>query len=316
MSASQYLIDTRDPSALVSAYQERRRDLVDWLHDEVRSLPEELDPDDMATRVKQLQISGNLHEDVHLGTRFLMGEIARRVKAQTEYGEVCDTLAALAERFKLGNVRTLRQCIKTAETFHGNARLFGKWLMAGDKKRWRDFVIAGQAEVDPTALGEEAFDRWLEGELDSVERAAERAEQAAAEVDPDDEDTIREMDGVVTMLTQRAQELRRKAWRAWQEDGATDDALEPYLDWLHEMPCLACGDVGGTEAHHVQPSVTAKKQSDWFRVPLCHDCHMILEDNTHAEFKRRTGEDIRALAARTLHLFVAGSDARFPPGLC
>lgn len=316
MSDQQYLIDTRDPSALVSSYQERRRDLIEWMHNQVQVLPEELEADDMATRFKQLQISGNLHEDVHLGTRFLMGEIARRVKANTDYGEICDTLEHVAEKFKLGNVRTLRQCIRTAETFHGNAKLFGRWLMAGEKKRWRDFVLAGQAEVDPTALGEEAFTRWVEGEMDSVQHAAERAEQAAAEIDPDDEETIREMEGVVTMLTQRANELRRTAKRAWEDEGATDRVLELYIDWLHEMPCLACGEVGDTEAHHVEPSVTAKKQSHFFRCPLCHDCHMTLEDHTHAHFKEKTGHDIRELTARTLHLFIAGSDARFPPGLC
>lgn len=316
MSDSQYLISTTDPDALVSEYQDRRNQLVDWMQGVVNSLPENGEADDMAQRVKQLQISGNLHEDVHLGTRFLMGEVARRIRSQTEYGNVTETLSELAKRFRLGNVRTLYQCIQTAETFHGNAILFGRWLLAGEKKRWGDFVKAGKAEVDPKEMGEEAFERFIENETDSIERAAERAEQTAAEIDPDDEETIREMEGVVTMLTQRADDLRRVARRAWEEKGTeSDEALEAYLDWLHEMPCLACGTVGDTEAHHVQPSATAKKQSHWFRVPLCHDCHMVLEDHTHEKFKSRTGFDIRELTARTLHLFLAGHDARFPSGL-
>lgn len=311
-----YLIETEDPSALVASYQERRRDLVDWLDHQVKTLPQEMSPDDMGRKFKQLQISGNLYEDVHLATRFLMGEAARRVRGDTEYGNIGETLKRLAEKFRLGNTRTLRQCIQTAETFHGNAQLFGRWLLSGEKKRWGDFVKAGKANVDPRGLSEEAFETWLEDEINNVEQAAERAESAAAEIDPDDEQSIREMDGVVTMLTHEAEHLRTVARKVWDEEGPeSDQALDAYLDWIHSMPCLACGTMGETEAHHVQPSVTAKKQSHWFRVPLCHDCHMTLEDHDHDTFKKRTGFDIRELTARTLHLFIAGDDARFPTGL-
>jgi hypothetical protein len=275
-----------------------------------------MDAEDVARRVKQLQISGNLHEDVHLSTRFLMGEVARRIRRETEYGNVGETLKELCEEFGLGNVETLRRCIRTAETFHGNAKLFGRWLLSGEKKRWRDFVRAGQAEVDPTALGPEAFDRWLNNEIEGLQSAAERTEQARKTIDPEDEETIREMDGVVTMLTQEAQALRKAAKRVWEEQGATDEFLERFVDWLHEMPCLACGTMGETEAHHVAPSVTAKKQSDFLRVPLCTDCHIgELHASGYKQFKEETGYDIRELAARTLHLFLTGDDARFPAGL-
>lgn len=301
-------------------YDEWRDHLCQWLRDEVDGMPTEMSIDDAGPFMKALQMTGDVHEDVHLATRFLIGEASRRIRKNTEHGRVEDTLAELANRFGIGNLNTLRRCINCAETFHGNPVLFGRWLTTGDKKRWYHFIEASRADADPAAMGPAAFDQYIESELANVERTAQRVERAADELE-DDDDAILELTGVVNILTTESERFRRLA-RAEIEDADGDDdvALEYFVDMIRNMPCMACGRPpqdnpdGHTHPHHVAPSVTAKKKSHWFRCPLCYECHTLVHTG-YAKFKKQTGCDIRALVARTLHVFVVGHDARFPPGL-
>lgn len=323
------LIEADNGQHVVEQYQEGRKVLQRWMQRQVAAMPEKMDPNEAGEYIQALQLSGNLHEDIHLATRFMMGEAARRVKANAEWGDVQETLAELAERFGLGNTNTLRRCINAAETFHGNPQLFARWLVTGQKKRWYDFVDAARAEVDPMALGVEAFQKYIETEQENVQRAAERAEKTAKTIDPEDEDSLREMEGVVTALSveaadllRKAREIHREALEGTERDEALiDEALEWYVEAMRVMPCMACGrpaednPSGQTEPHHVAPSVTAKKQSHWLRVPLCNEHHTLVHQEGYAAFKRKTGFDIRELTSRMFHLFVTGQDCRFPSGL-
>lgn len=317
------LINTAERSNIFEQYDEARDEMRSWLVRTVRRMPDEMTVDEAGRYIKPIQLTGNLHEDVHLCCRFVMGIAARRVKKSVEHGNVTDALRDLANGFGLGTVQTLRTCINVAETFHDNPQLFARWLKTGVKKRWYHMIEAARAEVDPLSLGPEEFEAYVQSELNNAERTAERVADVADEID--DEETMREVEGVIVALTSEAERLRRKSREIYKraqnehESGTRDDmmqaALEAFEDMLRHMPCLACGtmptDEKLTEPHHAAPSVTAKKQSHWFRAPLCYDCHMILEDNPHRVFKQRTGFDIRGLVARTLHIWITGHDQRF-----
>lgn len=340
------LIDVTREESVPEQYGEARSVIENWMVRQVEGLPERIDPDNAGQYIASLQRTGNIHEDVHLATRFLMGIVAKRIRENTEHGNVIQTLERLVKEFKLGNTNTLRRCINAAETFHCNPVLFGRWLSTGEKKRWYHMIEASRADVDPMSMGIETFQMYIEGELKNIERTAERVSQVASEIDEDDEETLREAEGVVTMLGNEADALRRKSRKKLEEakeeikeEGETvegtfyadkkqmeiakleTEALKEFVSMIHEMPCMACGDPpesnpnGFTHAHHVAPSVTAKKVSDWFRVPLCNKHHTLLHKEGHAAFKRETGFDIRELVARMLHIYITGEDARFPSGL-
>src|SRR5450631_1524837 len=47
-----------------------------------------------------------------------------------------------------------------------------------------------------------------------------------------------------------------------------------YLAWIREMPCIACGIEGQSEAAHTgRDGGMGQKASDYSCVPLCADCH-------------------------------------------
>ena len=61
---------------------------------------------------------------------------------------------------------------------------------------------------------------------------------------------------------------------------------ENYLDYLRTRPCICCGIMNRSEAHHVKIKelvAMGKKTPDWTAVPLCHDCHMNVAHGTGFE---------------------------------
>jgi hypothetical protein len=49
---------------------------------------------------------------------------------------------------------------------------------------------------------------------------------------------------------------------------------EAYLDWIRELPCVACGIEGRSEAAHTGADAgMSMKASDYSCVPLCSGCH-------------------------------------------
>jgi len=47
-----------------------------------------------------------------------------------------------------------------------------------------------------------------------------------------------------------------------------------YLAWIRELPCIACGTEGRSEAAHTgSDGGMSMKASDYSCVPLCADCH-------------------------------------------
>lgn len=52
---------------------------------------------------------------------------------------------------------------------------------------------------------------------------------------------------------------------------------ERYLEYIRTRPCIVCGRMNRSEAHHVKIKelvALGKKTPDWTAVPLCHKCHM------------------------------------------
>lgn len=62
---------------------------------------------------------------------------------------------------------------------------------------------------------------------------------------------------------------------------------QAYLAWIREMPCLACGTEGRSEAAHTgDDGGMSMKASDYSCVPLCSDCHTLAPDAYHRIGKR------------------------------
>ena len=56
-----------------------------------------------------------------------------------------------------------------------------------------------------------------------------------------------------------------------------------YLNWVRTKPCIVCGRMHRSEAHHVKIKelvAMGKKTPDWTALPLCHKCHMCVAHGT------------------------------------
>lgn len=56
-----------------------------------------------------------------------------------------------------------------------------------------------------------------------------------------------------------------------------------YLDHIRSLPCLICGIQHRSDAHHIRDTRTAGeaiKSPDWYTIPLCHQCHMMIAHGT------------------------------------
>jgi hypothetical protein len=62
---------------------------------------------------------------------------------------------------------------------------------------------------------------------------------------------------------------------------------EAYKAWIREMPCIACGIEGRSEAAHTgTDGGMSMKASDYSVVPLCGDCHTQAPGAYHRVGKR------------------------------
>src|ERR1017187_9981963 len=62
---------------------------------------------------------------------------------------------------------------------------------------------------------------------------------------------------------------------------------EGYKAWIREMPCIACGVEGRSEAAHTgTDGGMSMKASDYSCVPLCSDCHTQAPGAYHCVGKR------------------------------
>ncbi len=56
-----------------------------------------------------------------------------------------------------------------------------------------------------------------------------------------------------------------------------------YLNYIRERPCLICGIQHRSDAHHIRDTRTAGtaiKSPDWYTIPLCHQCHILIAHGT------------------------------------
>ena len=78
---------------------------------------------------------------------------------------------------------------------------------------------------------------------------------------------------------------------------------EGYKAWIREMPCIACGVEGRSEAAHTgTDGGMSMKASDYSCVPLCSDCHTQAPGAYHRigkrAFEQRCGLSLACIVAR------------------
>ena len=106
------------------------------------------------------------------------------------------------------------------------------------------------------------------------------------------------IDGVFTMLENEPLyagiQLHPSIWYNWtfHLDPADIKAVgemqlperdNNYLEWVRTRPCIVCGCMHRSEAHHVKIKelvAMGKKTPDWTALPLCHKCHMSVAHGT------------------------------------
>ena len=76
-----------------------------------------------------------------------------------------------------------------------------------------------------------------------------------------------------------------------------------YLAWIREMPCIACGVEGRSEAAHTgTDGGMSQKASDYSCVPLCANCHTQAPGAYHragkGAFERRCGLSLAGIVAQ------------------
>jgi hypothetical protein len=76
-----------------------------------------------------------------------------------------------------------------------------------------------------------------------------------------------------------------------------------YLTWIREMPCIACGVEGRSEAAHTgTDGGMSQKASDYSCVPLCADCHTRAPGAYHragkGNFEQQHGLSFAGIVAR------------------
>jgi hypothetical protein len=85
--------------------------------------------------------------------------------------------------------------------------------------------------------------------------------------------------------------LPRQATSSTRKGPLRDEA---YKAWIREMPCIACGIEGRSEAAHTgTDGGMSMKASDYSVVPLCADCHRQAPGAYHRVGKRAFEEKHR-----------------------
>lgn len=308
-------------------FEREHKRLEKWARRQLARMPERVSMEGAREWVQHLNYRSRLHENGQWISRFLAGELTRRVRLQTEYGSVGEMYRTMAGYFGL-NTTDLRYCVGIADAFHGNLILFIRWLRSGGyQKHWYHLVEVTRANCDPTILGPEAFaDRILK----RLERTAEDMEQVNQELEAKERaegeeataDDRARVESVQMAVTEEASRMRQKGKSLMmvEEEDTTDQQLEAFEDMLRQMDCQACGrppednPEGHTHPHHEAPSATSMKKYHWLRCALCWKCHQ-LRHKGHRLFKEETGYDIRELIAQALYFWIEGEIPRFPPGL-
>jgi transcription elongation factor Elf1 len=92
--------------------------------------------------------------------------------------------------------------------------------------------------------------------------------------------------------------IKRKSDKA--EKGRRSPA---HRAWIRGFACGACGSQSGVECAHVRDGTdggTGIKPSDKYTIPLCGPCHRLQHQIGEPEFERRTGLNMKDLAALLL----------------
>ena len=72
-------------------------------------------------------------------------------------------------------------------------------------------------------------------------------------------------------------------YKRLRDFGATGKPRSPrWLTAIRILPCVKCGSIV-TEAHHIFGSYGSLKTSDIFTVPVCRECHEVIEKPQHRE---------------------------------
>lgn len=313
------------------AEYERTRDRIfDQAVRAIERMPDRITVDEADEQIRSLNYRQRLHDDAKWMTRFVIGELVRRIRQTTEHGNVGDMMRSMSDRFGIG-VDTIRYAMGVAEAFHGNARLFALFLKTGEQKHWYHMKRITRRNVDPTEIGLETY---VDEIVREVETAANRVQDLNDAVERDDTPEARMKAESVTMVLSdeavrarhnyRKDRARRQTLRVnghAVETTETDAELEAFLHMVRHMPCFGCADPwqynrrGQTDPHHVVPSAVGQKRADFARIPLCERHHAMLHTEGHRRFKDATGVDVRSALARVLHIWNRGVDIRFPPGL-
>lgn len=109
------------------------------------------------------------------------------------------------------------------------------------------------------------------------------------------------IDGVFEMIENEpiyaGIQLHPSVWYNWafhikEEDLKYVDSLvlperdENYLAYVRTRPCICCGRMNRSEAHHTKIKelvAMGKKTPDWTAIPLCHECHLGVAHGTGFE---------------------------------
>jgi len=297
-----------------------RNRMIEWAERQLQAMPETLDMDEAKTAFRSLLARSQLHEDGKWISRFLLGELARRVRAQTDHGNITERLEEIAERYGI-NINTLRYAIGVAKSFDANLRLFDKWLRSGGyQKRWKDIKAVVREGLDPKEYGAEAL-------ADEVVKIVEGATQELDEINQDIQEqkaNEQDLDGATTAFSREVARFRDESLGALEdaerEEGERrSHALEMLIRMVRQMDCCACGkpanpdkDEVESDPHHVASSIHGDKQNDWARIPLCRECHGELEDGSLMDFQRKHGVSITAELAKIQHYWITGERLDLP----
>jgi hypothetical protein len=282
----------------------------------IDALPETLTMDEAEPFIRYYNSLSEVGQDLDWIARFVLGEATRRIRAGTPHGEVGAMLDEVGQRFDI-HPRTIRYAMGCAEAFNGNLTMFVRWLDSGDfQKRWHHIKTIVRKKVDVRELGIGSLNEEI---TRKVEGAAEDLEQINDEADK------RDAEGAAQQLVTEADRYRQQSKNARAEQ-KEDVALSHFDRWLAELDCAGCGkpaepgqdehrSIRKNDPHHLAPSATAQKQSEWAKVPLCRECHTRIHKG-YTAFKEETGVDVRYALADVLHRWISdGERLRLPAGL-
>jgi len=212
---------------------------------------------------------------------------------------------------------TLREARRCAEFFGMDLRLYHKWLTEGDNvKNWKDVIRLIRAYSDPEVHGPEKLSEILAKQVeragDTIQELREHAHEGMI-----DRETV---EGVEESFLQNIQ--------SWEDDEEAQDEVftdeapetprdEKYLEFIRTKNCAACGTYG-VHAHHVEQMRTGKKGSDYSAIPLCEECHNIVEGAERGGHRKLENEKMFSVSqtiSRCQHEYFTGEPLKLPGDL-